>query len=86
MHSGHEIWFTRDYGGKGKALSINKTQLGKFVYHLIKLNVHITSMNALNTRYENSYVQIAISLPKGKKEELEILTGVSLEQPTGFYV
>lgn len=82
MWPGHEAWVTRDYGGEGKALTLSKERLGLFAFHLLSLGGHIHSTYVMNARYPRSYVQFGISLPPGKKEELERLTGITLEQPS----
>lgn len=82
MWPGHEDWVTRDYGGQGKALSMSKEVLGNFVYHLLRCGGRIESSYAMAPEHARSYVQFSITLPKGRKEELERLTGVALERPS----
>lgn len=77
----NEHWFTRDYGGEGKALCLSKATLGLFVYELLKLGGGITSTYAMG-KSPRAYVQMVIYLPTGKKTELEGLTGVTLEVPS----
>ena len=78
---GHVAWVTAEYG-MAKVLNLSKTKLGLFVYHLLRLGGTIRSTHVLNHRYDRSYVQMAVTLPKGKMEELQNLTGVELEVPT----
>lgn len=77
-----EALVTRDYGGEGKALSMSKANLGQFVYHLLKLGGRITGSFAMNAKYDRSYVQFSIVLPKGRREKLTELTGIALEEPS----
>lgn len=82
MYPGHEDWVTRDYGGEGKALSMSKEALGTFVYHLLRCGGRIESTYAMAPEHARSYVQFSITLPNGRKEELEKITGIALERPS----
>lgn len=77
-----ETWLTRDYGGDGKALSMSKKVLGDFVYHLLRLGGEITSTHAMRPDLDRTYVQFGIRLPKGRREELEAASGITLEAPS----
>ena len=77
-----EALVTRDYGGEGKSLTLSKSNLGNFVYHLLKLGGYITNTHTLAPEYNRSYVQMSIMLPEGKREELTKLTGITLELPS----
>ena len=78
---GHEAWITHDYGGDGKKLRLSKASLGNFMYHCLKLGGHVMNGSAFAT-VDGAYVQLGISLPKGKREELERLSGITLDPPT----
>ncbi len=82
MYPGHEDWVTRDYGGEGKALTMSKEVLGTFVFHLLRCGGRIESTHAMAPEHARSYVQFSITLPKGRKAELEGLTGITLERPS----
>ncbi len=82
LYPGHEAWLTHDYGGDGKKLRLSEASLGNFVYHCLNLGGHITGGSAFAPGIRRSYVQLAISLPKGKRGELERLTGIRLDPPT----
>ncbi len=86
LFPGHEAWLTRDYGGEGKALSLTQASLGTFVFHCLNLGGHITGGSAFAPGVPRSYVQLAISLPAGKREALEGLSGITLEAPTALSV
>ena len=81
-HPGFEVWVTRDYGGEGKALNMSKATLGTFVYHLLRLGGKITSTHVMAPEYDRSYVQMAIALPTGKREQLQTASGIALESPS----
>lgn len=81
---GHEAWLTHDYGGDGKKLRLSKASLGNFVYHCLKLGGHIMSGSAFSPDVDGCYVQLGISLPKGKRAELERLSGIRLDPPTAI--
>lgn len=76
-----ESWVTRDYGGEGKALTLSRSPLGEFMYHLLRMGGEVTSTYALNPSYERSYLQFSITLPAGRKEEFEKVSGFALEKP-----
>ena len=78
---GMECWVTRDYGRDGKALHLSKAALGSFVYHLLRLGGDISGTHCLGTQYDRSYVQMAIQLPTGKRDELQVASGITLESP-----
>lgn len=79
MKPGYEAWVTRDYGSKGKALILSKSRLGLFVYHVLRMGGEITSVYAMNPNYDRSYVQMAITLPIGRRKELQDVSGIVLE-------
>lgn len=81
MRPGYERWVTRDYGSEGKALNLSKSRLGLFTYHLLRLGGEITSTWTTSAAYDRAYVQFAVSLPEGRKAELEEVTGIVLEKP-----
>lgn len=82
MHPGHEAWITHDYGGKERKLRLSKASLGNFLYHCLRLGGHVTSGNAFAPDVDGCYVQLGITLPKGKREDLERLSGIKLDPPT----
>jgi len=77
-----EAWVTRDYGGEGRGLSMSKSALGLFAFHVLRLRGRITSTYAMRPDMDRTYVQFAIVLPKGRAAELTELTGVALEKPS----
>ena len=79
---GEEAWVTRDYGAEGKALSMSKTVLGSFVYHLLRLGGRITSTYAMRGDMDRTYVQFAVVLPEGRADELTEASGIVLEKPS----
>lgn len=86
MFPGHEAWLTHDYGGDDKKVRLSKASLGNFVYHCLKLGGHLMSGSAFAPEHDGCYVQLGISLPKGKREELERLSGIKLDPPTALSV
>ncbi len=76
-----EVWVTRDYGSKGKAVSLSKTRLGEFFFHLFSFRGELLSSHVMNPKYHGSYIQCMIRLPEGKREEFEATSGFTLEDP-----
>jgi hypothetical protein len=76
-----EIWVTREYSGRGKAVSLTKSRLGEFFYHLFSLGGTVRSSHVLNPNYHGSYIQLMVELPRGKKEAFEEVSGFTLEEP-----
>ena len=79
---GEESWVTRDYGSEGRALSMSKTVLGTFVYHLLRMGGRITSTYAMHGDMDRTYVQFAVVLPAGRAGELTEASGIALEKPS----
>lgn len=81
----YEYWQTADYGAiDSRKLNLTRERLGLFLYHLCKAGGEIYSTHVMNAEFDKSYVQFAIKLPKGRKEEFERTSGFDLEPVAGF--
>jgi len=81
----YEYWQTADYGAiDSRKINLTKARLGEFLYHLCKAGGEIYSTHVMRADIEKSYVQFAIKLPEGKREEFERASGFPLEPVAGF--
>ena len=74
-HKGYK-WFHVESG-----LSLSKSKLGLFMYHLIKINGEVGDIFCLNSQYDRSFIGMSVCIDPSKREELEQLTKVKLSKP-----
>jgi hypothetical protein len=64
-----------------KAVKLNKTSLGVFLYHALKCGSEIGDVWPFNSNYDSSWVGITIKIDPDKIPEFEKNSGYGLKQP-----
>lgn len=82
-----EVWATRDYShreGDLKAVSLRKSVLGEFMYHLLQFNGRVRGTYVMDKNYKGSYIEMLIELPEGAKDAFMEVSGFQLRKPSGL--